>query len=139
MKYIIITILFFSACCNSKTVKQGESAKQEDTVTNTKNDSAINTNAGNDTLPKCISDMIARYKKAPVRNPPVKIYSYRYKGKTVFYVNAECCDMFSDVYDSNCKLLGHPDGGFTGRGDGSLPNFKTEAGNEKLIWSDTRK
>jgi hypothetical protein len=45
-----------------------------------------------------------------------------------------CCDFFSEVYDEHCKFLGSPDGGFTGKGDGKLPDFFEEAKNEKLIW-----
>ena len=45
-----------------------------------------------------------------------------------------CCDFFNEVYDDKCKLLGSPDGGFTGKGDGKLPDFFKEAKNEKLIW-----
>jgi len=42
------------------------------------------------------------------------------------------------VFDNNCNLLGHPDGGFTGKGDGTLPDFTKEAKEEKLIWKDDR-
>ena len=30
----------------------------------------------------------------------------------------ECRDQFSDLLDANGNLIGHPDGGITGRGDG---------------------
>jgi len=42
------------------------------------------------------------------------------------------------VFDNNCNLLGHPDGGFTGKGDGTLPDFTKETKEEKLIWKDDR-
>tara|TARA_B100000809_G_scaffold230761_1_gene245419 strand:+ start:435 stop:590 length:156 start_codon:yes stop_codon:yes gene_type:complete len=42
----------------------------------------------------------------------------------------ECCDQFSDLLDAEGNLIGHPDGGITGRGDGftvfSLENLKGE-------------
>jgi hypothetical protein len=38
------------------------------------------------------------------------------------------------VYDSVCNVLGYPDGGFSGRGDGNMPGFNKEATGEKLIW-----
>ena len=45
----------------------------------------------------------------------------------------ECCDQFSDLLDAEGNLIGHPDGGITGRGDGftvfSLENLKG-----KEIW-----
>jgi hypothetical protein len=39
-------------------------------------------------------------------------------GETVYYVVMECCDQFSDLLDADGELIGHPDGGITGRGDG---------------------
>jgi len=57
----------------------------------------------------------------------------------VFYVPALCCDFYSDLYDMDCNLIGHPDGGYTGRGDGSFPDFTERRKDEKLIWADERK
>lgn len=131
MKFFLFALILVSACCNSKSSTKS-AVETAQTSTNIRD-------IPDTSLPNCISDMIAKFKTAPLRNPPVKIYSYSYMGKTVYYVNAECCDFFSDLCDSNCKLIGHPDGGFTGRGDGSVPNFKAEAKNEKLIWEDKRK
>jgi hypothetical protein len=65
-------------------------------------------------LPFCIRDMIAKMKAEPVTNPPNKIYCYTLNKKTVYYVPGPCCDNFSDLYDDSCRLIGHPDGGFTG-------------------------
>jgi len=89
-------------------------------------------------LPECIKALIDRFKKEEKQNPPRSVYSYTYNGKTVYYVPPICCDFFSDLYDSNCKLLGYPDGGFTGRGDGSITDFMTRRTREKLIWKDER-
>ena len=91
-----------------------------------------------DSLPVCVKVLIEKMKSEPVTNPPRKIYSYKYLGKKVFYVPAICCDFFSDLYNDSCRLMGHPDGGFTGKGDGSIKDFNT-ATDEKLLWSDSRK
>ena len=91
-----------------------------------------------DSLPVCVKVLIEKMKSEPVTNPPRKIYSYKYLGKKVFYVPAICCDFFSDLYNDSCRLMGHPDGGFTGKGDGSIKDFNT-ATYEKLLWSDSRK
>ncbi|MBX2889037.1 MAG: hypothetical protein KF829_10365 [Ferruginibacter sp.] len=90
------------------------------------------------TPPACIREMITRFSGAPVTQPPRKIFLYDYKGKIVFYVPAICCDFFSDLYDMDCHLIGHPDGGITGRGDGSFPDFINERTKEVLIWEDSR-
>ncbi len=82
--------------------------------------------------------LIDKFKSEETTNPPRKIYSYLYAGKKVYYVSAVCCDNFSDLYNDSCRLIAHPDGGFTGRGDGKIIDFET-AKNEKLLWADSRK
>lgn len=89
-------------------------------------------------LPVCIKDLIKKHQSEEKKNPPIKIYSYLYNGKTVYYESAACCDMYSNLYSNDCSLLGHPDGGFTGRGDGKFPDFAKEATNQKLVWEDKR-
>lgn len=92
-----------------------------------------------DSLPVCVKVLIEKMKSEAVTNPPRKIYSYKYLGKKVFYMPAICCDQFSDLYNDSCRLMGHPDGGFTGNGDGKIKDFKTTKSEEKLLWEDTRK
>ena len=89
-------------------------------------------------VPLCINNKIESFKKEPKQNPTRSITQYSYKGKKVYYISTPCCDQLSEVFDSNCNLLGHPDGGYTGRGDGKLPDFKKAAKDEKLIWKDHR-
>jgi hypothetical protein len=57
-----------------------------------------------------------------------------YKGKTVYYVAAPCCDRLNYVYDADGKKLGSPDGGFSGRGDGRLDDFQDTVQDRTLIW-----
>lgn len=85
-------------------------------------------------IPTCIKQKVDSFKVAQKHQQPQKIVEYLYKGKKVYYVVMPCCDFFNEVYDEKCKLLGSPDGGFTGKGDGKLPDFFKEAKNEKLIW-----
>ena len=63
---------------------------------------------------------------------------YEYQGNIVYYVPPQCCDQFSQLYDSNGKLICAPDGGFSGRGDGKCPDFSRVRKNKVLIWQDTR-
>ena len=86
------------------------------------------------TLPGCIKNKIDSFKLKEQHEKPQRVVEYSYKGKKVYYVVMPCCDFFNEVYDDKCNFLGAPDGGFTGRGDGKLPDFFTEAKNEKLIW-----
>jgi hypothetical protein len=88
--------------------------------------------------PSCINDKIESFKREPKQNPARSITEYTYKGKKVYYITAPCCDQYSEVFDSNCNLIGHPDGGITGKGDGKLAGFSAEVSDEKLIWKDDR-
>jgi hypothetical protein len=49
-----------------------------------------------------------------------------------------CCDFFGDLYDSSCTLICHPDGGFTGNGDGQCGELKESLKDGNLIWKDLR-
>ncbi len=128
MKYIIFAIVVIAGgCCSSK--KAGDN--NGGNITANSQDSSAK-------LPACINKMIADFTKAEVENPPRKIYSYNYQGKTVYYVTPPCCDFYSDLYDDNCNLIGHPDGGITGKGDGKMTDFHSTKSAEKLLWEDKR-
>lgn len=85
-------------------------------------------------MPSCLEVKIATMIADSSEGSPLAITRYTYKKQTVYYMVSPCCDKYNVVYDSVCYILGHPDGGFTGRGDGSMADFKTEATNAKLIW-----
>ena len=89
-------------------------------------------------IPAAIQKLISRFKAEEVQNPPRSVYSYTYHSKTVYYVPAICCDFFSDLYDNKGLIIGHPDGGFTGKGDGKTADFSETRTNGKLIWKDNR-
>ncbi|MFD2245599.1 DUF6970 domain-containing protein [Pontibacter ruber] len=86
----------------------------------------------------CIEDKIREIKQQDVRNPPAAVWQYQYNGKTVYYIPSYCCDMYSELYDADCNLICHPDGGITGSGDGKCTDFFEKRTNEKLIWKDNR-
>ncbi|GGF03081.1 DUF6970 domain-containing protein [Hymenobacter cavernae] len=71
-------------------------------------------------------------------NPPTQIFRYRYRNQVVYYETGPCCDQFTNLYDSRGRLLCHPDGGLTGKGDGNCPDFTKERTNEMLVWQDPR-
>ena len=88
--------------------------------------------------PDWVEKLIVEFKNQPVGNPPQSIWSYEYNCQTVYYVPAQCCDQFSTLYDENGKVIGAPDGGFSGNGDGRITDFFSMRTNEKLIWKDSR-
>ena len=128
MKFVIIFAVMFTAiCCNSKKTTGNIATETAGTAKAV----AIE--------PPCIEQMITKFSETEKHLRPSKIYRNQYKGKTVYYVLAPCCDNFNELYDAECKLLGNPDGGFTGRGDGKFPDWDAEKKEEKLIWEDKSK
>ena len=89
-------------------------------------------------IPEWLTGLIHRLESEPVANPPASITRYEYKGQTVYFLPQRCCDIFSDLYDVDGNIIGHPDGGITGRGDGRVPDFFEERTNGQLIWEDRR-
>ncbi|MEP6948998.1 MAG: hypothetical protein ABI863_06980 [Ginsengibacter sp.] len=85
-------------------------------------------------LPECLATKIKAMTSDPGQGSPLSVTRYIYRQQTVYYMVSPCCDKFNIVYDSVCNILGRPDGGFTGRGDGKMTDFKKEATNEKVIW-----
>ncbi len=85
-----------------------------------------------------MKDLIAEFESEPVGNPPQSIWRYEYKSQIVYYVPAQCCDMFSTLYDADGEVICAPSGGIDGRGDGKCPDFNQERKNEMLIWEDPR-
>ena len=86
-------------------------------------------------IPSCLHAKIDSMKADPNEGSPESITRYRYNGQTVYYMKSPCCDKYNIVYDSVCNILGYPDGGFTGRGDGKMPDFFNEATDAKVVWS----
>jgi hypothetical protein len=53
-------------------------------------------------------------------------------------VPQRCCDIFSDLYDADGDIIGHPDGGIASQGDGRVPDFFKERTDGRAIWEDKR-
>lgn len=89
--------------------------------------------------PAWLQALIAQIASEPVTNPPSSIIRYRYRGVTVYYRPARCCDIFADLYDERGTVICHPDGGITGGGDGRCADFATARSEEELVWEDPRR
>ena len=127
IKLFFIPVIVILSCGS---VKKNQSASNMDSL----NQPPLTGQAGKDSIPPCIRKKIDSFKVLPKHEQPQRVTEYSYKGKKVYYVAMPCCDFFNEVYDDTCNLLGSPDGGFSGRGDGKLPDFFTEAKNEKPVW-----
>ena len=91
-----------------------------------------------DSYPAWVKTHIQRLHKGPLGNPAHSIWQYQYRGKTVYYVPPQCCDIPSALYDAKQKRICSPDGGMTGAGDGKCADFYQTRKAEKRIWQDSR-
>ena len=73
--------------------------------------------------PGCITEKINEIKSQPVQNPPATVWEYTYKGGKVYYIVAPCCDQLNPLYNSNCNIICHPDGGIANQGDEKCVDF----------------
>ncbi len=89
--------------------------------------------------PAFVDQLIAQMSAAPTTNPPSRILRYNWRGATVYFVPARCCDVPSALYDATGRRVCEPDGGFIGHGDGKCVGFFEQRSDEVLVWSDTRK
>jgi hypothetical protein len=89
--------------------------------------------------PAWVTALIRQFETEPVANPPAFVARYDYKGQDVYFVPQRCCDIMSVVYTSDAAIVCHPDGGFTGKGDGKCADFFAERRNERIIWRDSKR
>ena len=88
--------------------------------------------------PSWLQALIAQIQSEPVTSPPTAIYSYRYRGDTVYFRTSRCCDIRSVLYDKNGTVLCEPDGGIAGSGDARCPDFVQTRSDGQLVWRDPR-
>ena len=84
-------------------------------------------------LPIWLADWVDSLDAGEAEFPPQSITRYLSQGEEVYYVVHQCCDQFSDLLDADGNLMGHPDGGITGRGDG-VTKFSPLGQQGDVIW-----
>lgn len=89
-------------------------------------------------LPQPLQELARQIQDGPVSNPPDQFLRHRIEGRSYYYRPARCCDFYSELYDAAGRLVCHPDGGLTGRGDGRCPGLMERAGPGELLWRDKR-
>ena len=84
--------------------------------------------------PSCIETRVQQMKDQALQTPPMRVVEYEYNQATVYYIPASgaCCDIFSELWDSNCNLLCHPD-------EGLLPQNATDSCPAGIIASPERR
>lgn len=87
----------------------------------------------------CVQHLIDELAKEKTpRNPRAEVWEFDYNGGKVYYVPPYCCDAQSVLFDKYCNVICHPDGGYSGSGDGQCTNFFTDRRNGVLVWKDER-
>jgi hypothetical protein len=89
--------------------------------------------------PSCIKNKIRKIQGQHVFNPPASVSLWEFDGKKYYYITSDCCDQMTELYNDQCELICHPDGGITGTGDGKCPDFTQGTLQKTLIWKDSRK
>jgi len=89
-------------------------------------------------VPAWVRALIAQFESLAVGTPPRSIWEYTYHDSTVYYLPPQCCDQFSVLYDESGRVIGAPDGGIAGEGDGRCADFMRSKTHERLVWADPR-
>lgn len=121
-----LLIVFLMMACKSKKIEQemGHEETKEKVISTSTEKPWI----------EMVLDSLNRDDEKIIR--PEKIWSYQYKNQKVFYFVQPCCDQINPVYDSKGNIICHPDGGFTGKGDGKCNDFYQTVSQRKLIWGE---
>ncbi len=141
LSLLLLAVLSVNECCQHKTKPEVVTENKPDSVTGTKPDTVIQNQPetkpdSKGDIPACVQKQIDEAAKQSRAEAPVQIDEYLYKGKKVYLFTAPCCDQFNTLYDTNCKAICSPSGGFTGRGDGACKDFDSLAKHVKMIWTN---
>jgi len=129
---IFLFFIFLLISCGGNNLRANNS---EDANTPQKKTKTLQENTN---TPHWLNELITQFEKSPPQNPPAKIIQYNYNGALVYYLTPKCCDFWSNLYDANGETICHPDGGFTGKGDGKCPDFFAKRTGGLTIWQDER-
>ncbi|MEZ6062495.1 MAG: hypothetical protein R3C19_19290 [Planctomycetaceae bacterium] len=85
-------------------------------------------------IPQWMQERITQLQQERDSNVPAFAQRATYDGRTVYYTSAAVPDGFGSLYDEDGTLLGHPDGGLNGKGDGRCSDYFEAATNVTTIW-----
>lgn len=132
MKYIFILLVF-------PLLSASECGKHKKASVSTTEPATEKKEEVKDSIPPCVRKLIEGGNKQEPPESPLQVYEYLYNGKTVYLLNARCCDQYNMLYDDSCRTICAPSGGFTGRGDGKCIDFKDVAKYVRLVWQSPDK
>lgn len=74
-------------------------------------------------LPTWLQNKLDSYK---IYDPLITAHKTAYRNKAAYYIAPRCCDLPSELYDAEGKLICHPSGNISGGGDGQCPDWKSK-------------
>jgi hypothetical protein len=100
--------------------------------------SACSLNAANQAQPSTpawLQTIISDNTQKPLKNAVHEIWKISHQGNPAYFMISPCCDQFNPLYEQTGRVLCHPSGGMTGRGDGRCPMPADAKSTPQLIWS----
>jgi hypothetical protein len=85
-------------------------------------------------VPGWLRIRLADYDAQTGPGAPRAVYAVAYGGATAYYVQSGCCDQLDPLVDADGKLLCHPTGGYTGRGDEKCIAKLPPADQRREVW-----
>lgn len=93
------------------------------------------TACADDAVPDFVDDLAGRFAAESPETAPLEIWSYSYRGSTVYYVTPRCCDLPGVLYDEMGVVICRAGGGIAGNyNDGNCPEFVSVRKDGKRLW-----
>jgi hypothetical protein len=91
---------------------------------------------GDDAVPDFVTQLANDFAAQSPDTAPLEIWSYLYRGSTVYYVAPIfCCDLPGVLYDAKGDMICRAGGGIAGNHqDDNCPYFPEARENGKLLW-----
>ncbi len=86
-------------------------------------------------MPTWLQTKIKQESQQPLTTATQAIWKISHRGQSAYFLQSPCCDQFNPLLDQNGKLLCHPAGGISGKGDGRCPKPADVGTQPQLIWS----
>jgi hypothetical protein len=91
---------------------------------------------GADEMPDFLTGLARKFARESADTAPLEIWSYCYRGSTVFYVAPQyCCDLPGVLYDESGQVICNFGGGIANvYDDGNCPGFADVRATGQLLW-----
>lgn len=66
----------------------------------------------------------------------IRVWEWKTKTEKYYLITSSCCDQYNYLYDTDCKRICAPSGGFDGLGSKDCPDFGEI--DKRLIWQSPK-